>query len=318
MLANQHSSLTEWTTTVWAPQAELEAPLAQTWRNLYSASLLAIAFSALLAYFFSLPLANLIRQTLNAAMEIGKSPGLPPINTFLREAKTIRSSLAAANAQLLERQREAEEGKALLETLLDNVPDGITIVGGPDMRVIANSKKAIEWLGKSTDQLKVGANEHAEAFGIWFPDGLTRPQTQQLPLYRASRLGEKIEEEYFTVKRPDGKQLTIEVSVNPVRDAKGHIIGAISCWRDVTQRFLADKVIADNEKRLKLALGVAGMAIVDMDLHTGVVTGLTNSEAVLGVEIRPGDPIAAVTPALLAALSRQTSVKELRSISGKP
>ncbi len=302
VLANQRSARTGWTATVWAPQADLEAPLAQTWRDLYSASLMAIVLSALLAYLFSLPLANLIRQTLNVAKEIGKSPLLPPIATSLREGKTIGSTLAAANIQLLERQREAEEGKALLDTLLEHVPDGITIVGGPDMRVIANSKKAVEWIGKPVDQLKVLADDHAEAYGIWFRDGLTRPQLQQLPLYRASRYGEKIEGEYFTVKRPDGKQLTIEVSVNPVRDAKGHIIGAVSCWRDVTQRFLADKIIADNEKRLKLALGVAGMAIVDMDLRTGVVTGLTNSEPVLGVEIKAGDPIAAVTSALLAAV----------------
>jgi len=302
-IASDHrSTLTGWTTTVWAPHAVLEAPLAATWRNLYAASLLAISLSALLAYFFSLPLASLIRQTLGAAAAIGKAAPLPPINTFLTEGRTIQSTLAAADAQLRERQRVAEEGKALLDTLLEHIPEGVTIVGGPDLRVVANSKKAVEWIGKPEAELKVLADEHAAAFGIWFPDGVTRPEIQQLPLYRASRHGESVEEEYFSVKRPDGTQLTIEVSVNPVRDASGRIIGAVSCWRDVTQRFLVDKVIADNEKRLTLALEVAGMAIVDMNLQGGVVAGLTNGKAVLGFEIDAGEAIETAMPRFLAAV----------------
>ncbi len=300
--SHNRSSLTGWTTTVWAPHAVLEAPLAATWRNLYSASLLAISLSALLAYFFSLPLASLIRQTLGAAAAIGKAAPLPPINTFLTEGRTIQSTLATADAQLRERQRVAEEGKALLDTLLEHIPEGVTIVGGPDLRVIANSKKAIEWIGKPEAELKVLADEHAAAFGIWFPDGVTRPEIRQLPLYRASRHGESVAEEYFSVKRPDGTQLTIEVSVNPVRDASGRIIGAVSCWRDVTQRLLVDKVIADNEKRLTLALRVAGMAIVDMNLQGGVVAGLTNGKAVLGFEIDAGEAIETAMPRLLAAV----------------
>jgi PAS domain S-box-containing protein len=92
------------------------------------------------------------------------------------------------------------------------------------------------------------------------------------------------------------------VSVNPVRDASGRIIGAVSCWRDVTQRFFVDRVIADNEKRLMLALSVAGMAIIDMDMQGGVIAGLSNGKAVLGFEIGAGEAIEAAMPRFLAAV----------------
>jgi PAS domain S-box-containing protein len=296
-VAYARSPTTGWTTFLWAPHSVLDAPLAPTWRNLYSAGLVAIVLSALLAYFFQRPFTNLIRQTLGAVSRIGQEGPLPNIKSLLSEGKDIRASLAAADASLRESRREAEESKALLTTLLEHSPDGITIVGGPDFRVIANSRVAIEMTGRTAEELKVTADAHAEKFGIWFPDGLTRPEVKQLPLYRASRLGEQTSEEFFALKRPDGTQIMIEASVNPVRDAQGKIIGAVSCWRDVTQRFLADRVIADNEKRLRLALDVARMAIVDLDLRNGVVASVTDSTSLLGIDAAPGE-------AIEAALSR--------------
>ena len=289
IMSFHQSQVTGWTTTVCVPHAVLDAPLAVAWSKLYAASLLAATFGILLAYLFQLPLANLIRQTLAAAAQLGKPGPIPQIRTFLSEGVEIRDRLTALDGELRESQRVAEEGKALLDTLLDHVPEGITIVGGPEFRVIANSKKAIELAGRPLEDLKVLAADHSESFGIWFRDGLTRPVVEQLPLYRASRLGESIAEEYFLVKRPDGTEIEIEVSVNPVRDGAGRIIGAVSCWRDVTMRFAAERLIADNEKRLRLALSVAGMAIIDIDLKNGLVSGLANGPAVLGLDAAAGE-----------------------------
>ena len=289
LMSSQQSSATGWTTTVWVPHVVLDAPLAATWSAFQWASALAIGFSALLAYLFQLPLAGLVRQTLAAAGQMGKPGPLPPITTLLSEGAEIRDRLTVLDGDLRESQRDAEEGKALLNTLLDNVPEGITIVGGTDFRVVANSKKAIEMAGRPPEELGVLAADHAEAFGIWYRDGVTRPDVRQLPLYRASRLGESVSEEYYLIKRPDGAQIKVEMTVNPVRDAAGQIIGAISCWRDVTKRFDAEREIADNEKRLRLALGVAGMAIVDIDLKKGVIAGLANGPAILGLEAGEGE-----------------------------
>ncbi len=302
IMSFHQSQVTGWTTTVCVPHAVLDAPLAEAWSNLYAASLLAVTFGVLLAYLFQLPLANLIRQTLTAAAQLGKPGPIPQIKTFLSEGAEIRDRLTQLDTELRGSQREAEEGKALLDTLLEHVPEGITVVGGPDFRVIANSKKAVELSGRRVEQLNVLAGNHAESFGIWFRDGLTRPVVEQLPLYRASRLGESIAEEYFLVKRPDGTEIEIEVSVNPVRDGAGRIIGAVSCWRDVTMRFAAERAIADNEKRLRLALGVAGMAIIDIDLKKGVVSGLTNGQAVLGLDAAAGEAADGALGRLLALI----------------
>jgi PAS domain S-box-containing protein len=300
--AEKKSSLTGWTTTSWVSNAALDASNNKIWRGFYGVAVLAIALTILLANLLARPFANLIRQTLNSVVDIGKTGSLKPISSFLSEGAEIQSALEAANTQLRERQRDVEERSALLRTLLDGIPEGITIVGGADLRVIANSKKALEWIGKDEQQLKVSADEHAEAFGVWFPDGLTQPTTEQLPLYRASRLGEAIEGEYFLIKRPDGSQITIEVSVNPIRTHEGEIIGAISCWRDVTQRMVTDKIIADNQRRLTLALSVAGMAILDLNIEDKTITALTNGKAIFGFEVNEGERLESAMERFISVL----------------
>ena len=297
--ARHQSISTGWTTTVWVAQAALEAPFSPMWKGLYAACVLALVLSGVLAFLFSLPMNNLIRQSLAAAVELAKSTAVPSIKTVLAEGQKIEATLAAAGSQLRERQRTAEEGKALLDTLLEHIPEGITIVGGSDMRVIANSKKAVEWISRPEQDLNVQPDAYVETYGLWFPDGVTRPSVQQMPLYRAIRFGESVSEEYFALKRPDSSQIIIEVSVNPVRSSNGAIIGAVSCWRDVTQRMAIDKIVADNERRLSMALTVAGMAIVDFDLRRSVVSSWENVKAVLGVDIEAGVPVQSAMQQLL-------------------
>lgn len=283
-LSKVRSPLTGWSSIVWAPQEVLAAPINAMWKVLVGASLLAISASAILASVFSLPFTHLIRHTLESVRHLGSGKPLPPLGGFLEEGLRIEQSLAEANRKLLARQRESEEGRALLSVLLENVPEGITIVGGPDLKVIANSKRAVEWIGRPAADLNVGANDHAEAFCIRMPDG-SMPLMEQLPLYRASRHGEKIADEQYLVVRPDGKTLRIEVRVNPVRDSDGAILGAISCWRDVTERYDAAREIARNEQRLRLALSVAQMAIIDREIDPGSIVRVVNDSEVLGLKL---------------------------------
>jgi PAS domain S-box-containing protein len=104
------------------------------------------------------------------------------------------------------------------------------------------------------------------------------------------------------MKRPDNSEITIEVDVNPIRDVSGRIIGAISCWRDVTARLAADRAVLDSERRLRLALGVAGMAIVDFDQKKSVVSSVTNSSSVLGLDLQPNEPFERALPQFMSAI----------------
>ena len=299
LVATEKSLDLGWKTVIWAPKRVLDAPLLPLWRNFLLTSGFAIGSGILLGYLFQRPLINLIRQTLVTASKVGRVSTLPEIRTVLKEGTAIGDQLSAANQSLNALQREASDGKALLDTLMEHVPEGITIVSGAEFAVVANSRTAIELMGQSAVGNGTKAQDHADA--MRFMDG-TRPTAEQLPLYRATQWGEVVNGELFIMKRPDNSEITIEVDVNPIRNAAGRTIGAISCWRDVTARLAADRAVLDSERRLRLALGVAGMAIVEFDQKKSVVSSVTNGANVLGLDLQPNEPFEHVLPQFMSAV----------------
>jgi two-component sensor histidine kinase len=278
--AVQTSALTGWTTRVWAPEAELDKPVINMRRELFSAAATAFLLSVLLAVLVAQPLANLVRQTLATVRSIGAGDEPPPVDTFLAEGAEINATLADVAKQLRAREQENAEGRALLETLLANIPEGVTIVSGENPRIVENSARAVGWVGRAPSELRVPLDRFAEVFGLWNHDGQTQPASDQSPFYRAVELGEAVNDEDYLLKRADGKQLRIRVSVSPVRADNGTVIGAVACWRDVTERHSAFQMIADSERRLKLAMNVANMAIVDIDLRNDLVASVVNGNVV--------------------------------------
>jgi two-component sensor histidine kinase/PAS domain-containing protein len=286
--ATRNSALTGWTTLVWAPQSQLDKPVIDMRRELYAAAAMAFLFSVLLAILVAQPLASLVRQTLATVRNIGAGEEPPSVATFLAEGAEINATLTSVAKQLRTREHENAEGRALLETLLANIPEGVTIVGGDEPCIVENSAQAISWLGRAPGDLKVPLDQFAQAFGLWNHDGLSQPSRDQSPFYRAVELGEVVIDEDYLIKRQDGKELRIRVSVSPVRGDNDTVIGAVACWRDVTERHSAFQMIADNERRLQLAMSVANMAIVDVDLRNDLVVSVVN-----GAVVRDAMPLAA-------------------------
>ncbi len=164
-----------------------------------------------------------------------------------REMARVRQEMAERERELRrnaeQRAREAEEARALLETLLEHVPEGITIVEGPpDFPIKANSALAEQLLARPPQTLLgIPAEQHVEAYGLFLADGETRPTPEQAPLYRASHLGETVKNEEWVIARPDGSRITALLDVNPIRTPDGQITGAINCWRDITEQKRLEK-----------------------------------------------------------------------------
>jgi PAS domain S-box-containing protein len=59
--------------------------------------------------------------------------------------------------------------------------------------------------------------------------------------------------------RKDGRRIYTEVTVSPIRDTRGHVVGASSIKRDVTERKQAAETLLLNQERLRLALKAARM-----------------------------------------------------------
>ena len=69
--------------------------------------------------------------------------------------------------------------------------------------------------------------------------------------------------------RRDGTRLAVSLTISPIRDASGRIIGASKIARNITARKRAEQALKENEERLRLALDAGEMGTWEVDVHSG-------------------------------------------------
>lgn len=190
------------------------------------------------------------------------------------EDSQLRSvALQNANSIFAARQRE-EEVRARLAAIVESSDDAI----------ITKSLKGI-----------IGTwNQGAERiFGYAAAEAVGRPITILIP---PDRIGEEAEildrlkrgeriEHYETVRvRKDGTPLEISLSISPLRDGSGALVGASKIARDITARKSMERALQDERRILEL-LNSTGAAIAsELELQTLVqavtdaATGLSGAQ----------------------------------------
>ena len=89
------------------------------------------------------------------------------------------------------------------------------------------------------------------------------------------RKGERIEH-YETVRQTkDGRRLNISLTVSPVRNSAGQVIGASKVARDVTERKMAAAALAESETRFKM-LNRVGAAVASSLDRSSIVQTVTD------------------------------------------
>ena len=141
-------------------------------------------------------------------------------------------AMAYLNAALQDRNRELDTRVAELDAVLDQMADGVIIVGNDGY--IARANPAAERMhGRRFGRIGIG--EWAEYFGLRRPDGDPFPENT-LPLARAALTGETVESEEWIVQRPDGSLVRLLGSAAPLLAPTGEQRGAVLVMRDVTER----------------------------------------------------------------------------------
>ncbi len=170
------------------------------------------------------------------------------------ERKRTEEALSAERERAERRAQEAEEGRRILEALLDYLPEGIMIAEGPPVKIKRVSRFGCELLGLSAGEvIGTGYEQRPEKWGFWHIDGVTRPRPEELPLERVVVRGEMINNEEWVVKRPDGTKIILSVSGGPLIDAEGRVTGGIVSWRDITSRRETQETITRHSEELALA-----------------------------------------------------------------
>src|SRR5215470_7193724 len=127
--------------------------------------------------------------------------------------------------------------------------------------IIESSNDAI--VSKDLNSIIVSWNAGAQRlFGYSAEEAIGRSITMLFPLDRVDeekqiltriRAGERVEHFDTFRRRKDGTLVNVSVTISPVRDASGRIIGASKIARDITERKRAEEALRRSEKALKEA-----------------------------------------------------------------
>ena len=143
--------------------------------------------------------------------------------------------------------------------------------------IIESSEDAI--VSKNLDGIitswNVGAQrifEYSEAEAVGQPITMIIPpelRDQETEILRRLRAGERIEH-FETVRvTKSGRKVHVSLSISPVRNAEGKVIGASKIARDITRRIEIEAALRNSQNRLRLAQSAAHIGTWEWDAAQG-------------------------------------------------
>jgi PAS domain S-box-containing protein len=207
--------------------------------------------------------------------------------------------------------------------------------------IVESSEDAI--VSKDLDGVIATWNQGAERlFGYKAEEVIGWPITVLIPPDRLSeepeilariRRGERVEHFETVRRRKDGSLVDISLTISPVRDEQGRIVGASKIARDITDRKEFEARLSDSERRLKELLAAIPAAIYTTDAegkltyYNQMAAELAGREPVLGSDewcvtwklYRPdGTPLPHDECPMAVALKEGRPIRNAEAIAERP
>jgi PAS domain S-box-containing protein len=142
--------------------------------------------------------------------------------------------------------------------------------------IVQSSGDAI--IGKRLDGVITSWNDAAEkVFGYTademigqqifklIPDDRKQEESEIIARLKSGQMVEHFETIRVT---KEGRRLNISLTISPLKDAHGNVIGASKIARDVTAQRLAEKRIIENEERLQIVVEASELGTWELDLRS--------------------------------------------------
>lgn len=164
---------------------------------------------------------------------------VPAVTRALREAQ--ERAIRRKTEEALAKERE------FIKAVLENIQSGI---------VACDAQGTLTLFNRATRELHglplqpIPAEQWAEHYGLFQPDGKTLLKKEELPLFRAFN-GERVQDAEVKIVPKDAVARIIMCSGQAIFDAQGNKLGAVVAIHDVTERRKAEEETRMLENQLR-------------------------------------------------------------------
>jgi diguanylate cyclase (GGDEF)-like protein/PAS domain S-box-containing protein len=190
-----------------------------------------------------------------------------------------RATKLIINAQDETDRAEAQQLAARLASIVESSDDAM-IATAADSGITAWNDGAARMYGYTSEEMLGSSDDQ-----IVPPDG--RDQLEEIRA-RVSR-GERFHLQAVRVAR-DGHALDVWLTVAPIYDANGTIVGSSSIARDISRRVAAERKLVAAERRLRSILNNMGEGVVVADVEGRFELFNPAAERMLGIGMLAADP----------------------------
>jgi PAS domain S-box-containing protein len=205
------------------------------------------------------------------------------LDIFFAVVSVTGLTLAAAIAEREQAERQREQlvrDQAAMEARLRLA----TIVESSDDAIISKNLERVITSWNAGAQRVFGFTE-AEAVGqpitILVPPDL---QDEENDILQRLRAGDHIEHLETIRVAKTGKRVDVSLSISPIKDATGRVVGASIIARDITERKRADEALRKSEERFRLAAQAGRMFAYEWDAATDLIVRSPESVQILGID----------------------------------
>lgn len=184
-----------------------------------------------------------------------------PVEASISKLDMGGEKLFTAFMRDITERKQAQEALVKLAAIVESSDDAI-ISKSLDGMILSWNAGAQRIFGYSANEA-IG-----QSMSILIPPDRSDKEPQIL---QKIKQGERIEH-YETVRRhKDGQLIDVSVSVSPIKDTAGKIVGASAIKRDITEGKRTEKALRLSEERLQLALEASNDGLWDWNIEAGEI-----------------------------------------------
>jgi PAS domain S-box-containing protein len=195
-----------------------------------------------------------------------------PIEASISQVDVAGERLFTVVLRDITARKRAEEASALLAALVESSSDAIV---SKDLQ-----SRVTSWNAGAETMFGYTANEIVgQSITVLIPP---ESQADESRILEQVRRGERVEHFETTRVKKNGSLIHVSVTVSPIRDLGGRIVGASKVARDVSERKRAEAALNESQEALRLMLDAANIGYWNLDLLTHAANHSPQHDQIFG------------------------------------